>query len=114
MNLQICEIHIRQLLWEHNSTQKGFQVNKKELNKYADRELYEIKKCYKKGELYEYLSNNVHGINYEKMELDLSSYSYADLYKEKIYVNSFSKRVSRTIPSEICLELREILSEFNS
>ena len=105
---------MKQLLWKHNSTKKGFQVNKKELNKYADMELHEIKKYYKKGELYEYLSNNVYGVNYERMELNLSSYSCADLYKEKIYVDSFSKKVSRTIPSEICQELREILSEFNS
>jgi hypothetical protein len=89
-------------------------MNQTELNKFANRELYDIKKYYKKGEIFGYLENCVHGINYEEMTLDLSSYSYADLYREKIFVSSFSKTVTRTIPTEICLYIREILQEISA
>lgn len=86
-------------------------MTKKELNSYSNRELYEIKKHYNNGELYEFLLENVFGINYEDMTLDLSSVSYVDLYKEKLYCSTYSYKISRTIPSEICKYLRDILME---
>ncbi|WP_428737655.1 hypothetical protein [Sulfurimonas sp.] len=88
-------------------------MNKIELNKFANRELYKLKKHYNNETVIDYLQNNVYGIDFENMTLDLSSYSYADLYKEKIIVSSFSKRVTRTIPTEICTYFRSLLTDLN-
>ncbi len=87
-------------------------MNKLQLKELIKAELHDIKKHYKNGTLYEYFSENVYGIDYEVMTLDLSSYSYADLYKEKIYAHTFGgDKLSIAIPSEICQEIIFILKE---